>query len=67
MYQDIFLIPQLFLCGFTLRPHLSATLLIRFPEWKVLNPQIIWNRVDGRIRILSNPMTFEAQIQPLTA
>ena len=43
----------------------SATFKIRYPEWKVLNPQRIWNRVDGRIRILSNPMTLQTLIQSL--
>ena len=62
----IFLNPQLFLSGFVFCPHVSgefacesATFWIHSPEWKFLNPQTIWNCVDGRIRIFLNLMTWQ--------
>ena len=65
----IFLKPQLFLSGFSFRPPIyseftceSAIFLIRSPEWKFLNPQTFWNRVDRRIRIFFNPMTWQSRV-----
>ena len=62
------LIRIFFLCGFAFRPHVSgksSTFWIRSPEGKVLNVQRIWNRVTGRIRIFSKPMTLQTLIQSL--
>ena len=57
---------QLFLCEFASRWILHANaqpFWIHFPEWIVLNPHRIWNRVNGRILIFYNPMTLLTQIQ----
>ena len=40
----------------------SATFWVRSLEWIFLNPQTIWNRVYGRIRIFFNPLTWQSRV-----